>query len=83
MDKKTIIMLFINHKNNTQTDIEAPVDITAGELIYGLNVGLNLGMNTEDIYQCHLSAENPIMLVRGNKTLSELSLRNGTVLHFT
>ena len=83
MDKKTIIMLFINHKNNSQIDIEAPLNITASELIYGLNSGLSLAMNTEDIYQCHLSAENPIILIRGNKTLEEIGLHDGSVIHYT
>lgn len=75
-------MLFVNHKDNSQVDIEVPLDITAIELITGLNNGFGLGMNTEDIYQCHLSAENPIVLVRGNKTIEEIGLHDGSVIHY-
>lgn len=83
MDKKKIILLFVNHRTNSQIDIEVPLNITAGELIFGLNSGLSLGMNVEDIYQCYMSAENPIVLVKGNKTLEELGLHDGSVIHFT
>ncbi len=83
MDKKEIIVQFINHRTGKEMDIEIPLDITANELILGLNEGLGLNMATDTIFQCSLSAENPIVLIRGTRTLAELGLRDGSVIHFS
>ena len=53
MKNKKIIMVLVNHRNGESVDIEVPVDITANELIIGLNEGFKLGMNTEDNYNCY------------------------------
>lgn len=82
MEKKEIIVLFVNHRTNKEIDLELPLNITANELIVGLNTGLHLGMDTENLYQCSLSIENPIVLLRGNRTLQELGLRDGSIIHF-
>ena len=42
-----IVMIF--ERENESFDIEVPLDITANELLYGLNKGLNLGINMEEI----------------------------------
>ena len=39
----------IFERENESFDIEVPLDITANELLYGLNKGLNLGINMEEI----------------------------------
>ena len=83
MDKKEIVVLFVNHKENKELDIEIPLNITANELIIGLNSGLHLGLDIDNLYQCSLSAENPIVLIKGNRTIEELGLRDGSVIHFT
>lgn len=82
MDKKEIIVLFINHRTNKQIDLEVPLNITANELIVGLNAGLNLGLDTDNLYQCSLSIENPIVLLHGNRTLQDFGLRDGSIIHF-
>lgn len=79
MEEK-IIMIF--HCNNQSLDIEVPIQITANELIYGLNNGFHLGIDMNNPKECFFRAENPIALVRGEKTLEELGLRNGTNLFF-
>lgn len=76
----SIILIFKNNVVGTTSDIEVPKNITANELIVGLNAGLRLGMNTNNSAECYLCAQNPRNLVRGNKTLEELGFRNGTVL---
>lgn len=81
MKKNKIIMILANHRNGDKVDIEVPLDITANELIVALNESFKLGMNTEEIYKCYLSTENPIALVKGNKTLAEYGLRDGTVIN--
>lgn len=76
----TAIMIFEN--NNEAFDIEVPLDITANELLYGLNQGLHLGMNLEDAKQCYLCSENPIALLKGNTPLSDYGLHDGTRICF-
>lgn len=80
--KNTIIMIFDHKKKNQIYDIEVPLDITANELIYGLNKGLNLGLNLERIEDCYLCTEAPVALLRGNILLEEFGLRDGTTIHF-
>ncbi len=77
MEEK-IIMMF---KHNGQSvDIEVPKNITANELIFGLNNGFSLNIDLDNPDECYMRAENPIALIKGEKTLDELGLRNGTTI---
>lgn len=80
--KNTIIMVFERFKTKECFDIEVPIDITANELLYGLNQGLNLGLNLEESSQCYLCTENPIALLKGNVTLADFNLHDGTKICF-
>lgn len=79
---KAIIVLHL-HKANKKIDLEIPLNITANDLIIALNKGFNLGMDIEDITECYLKTENPIALLKGNRTLAEYKVRNGTVINIT
>ena len=79
-DDKVIVILHIK-KLSKKYDVEVPLYITANDLIKGLNTAFNLGINTENINECFLSCENPIVLLKGNKTLREFNLRNGTLIN--
>lgn len=81
MKKDSIIVRF--KYSDKEIDLEVPVSITAQEFIVAVNEAYGLGINTTDIKSCHLQAENPIVLVKGNKTLSECGFRNGTIIYFT
>jgi len=61
----TVIMIFNDKRYNRQFDIEVPLDITANELIYGLNKGLGLGIDVSNMEECFLCTEEPRMLLRG------------------
>lgn len=78
----SIIMIFKTGEKDNGVDIEVPADIKAGELIYGLNQGFRLGINMDNPMDTYLRSEDPIRLVRGEKTLEEIGLRNGTTLFF-
>lgn len=82
MDYRIVAILYW-HKKGTKVDIEIPLDITANELMIGLNEGFKLGIDTSDLSKCYLKSENPIGLLRGNKTLREYGLRNGTIINYT
>lgn len=83
MDRDTAIIIFKMHQKNTSVDLEVPLDITANELVVALDSAYGLGIDVADIKACYLKAENPIALLRGNKTLAEFGVRNGTVINFT
>ena len=81
MEEK-VTLIFHWTKKKESFDIEAPVKLTANELILGLNTGLSLGINVNDISQLYLKATDPIALLKGNKTLAEYGIRNGTQIWF-
>lgn len=82
MENKAIVIFRI-HKSNLETDLEIPLDITANDLVNALNSAYELGIDTSDMKNCYLKAENPIALLKGNRMLSEFGVRNGTIINFT
>ena len=83
MDKETAIIILNITKRNFTVDLEVPLDISANDLVNALNTAYELGIDTSDIKNCYLKAENPIALLKGNKTRPEFGLRNGSVINFT
>lgn len=82
MNEKAIVIFNIV-KRNYQVDLEIPLNISANELVMALNTAYELGIDTTDVKNCYLKAENPITLLKGNRLLSEYGVRNGTVIYFT
>lgn len=81
MDEERIIAVLHLHRQDKKIDIDIPLDISANELIIGLNAAYGLGMDVEDLSKCCLRTENPIAFLMGNKRLSEYGLRNGTIIN--
>ena len=73
---ETAIIIFHIHKEHRTVDLEVPLDLTAKELAAALNEAYGLS----DINNCYLKAQNPIMLLKGNRTLKEFGVRNGTII---
>ena len=73
MDNEKAIIIFNIVGKNTSVDLEVPLDNTAYEL----------GIDTTDIKNCYLKAEKPVALLRGNKTLREFGIRNGSIINYT
>ncbi len=82
MNEKAIVIFNIVNRN-FQIDLEIPLNISANELVTALNAAYELGIDTTDVKNCYLKAENPIALLKGNRMLSEFGVRNGTVIYFT
>ena len=82
MDNKAIV-IFKMHKRNAEVDLEIPLDISANDLVNALNSAYELGIDTNNVKNCYLKAENPIAMLKGNRQLSEFGVRNGTVINFT
>lgn len=83
MNNDSAIVVFKMHKRNQSVDLQIPLFISANELVLALNTAYGLGIDTSDIKHCYLKAENPIALLKGNKTLAEFGLRNGSVINYT
>lgn len=83
MNRDKAIIIFNIVKRNISVDLEIPLDISANDLVNALNTAYDLGINTSDIKNCYLKAENPIALLKGNKKLADFGLRNGSVINFT
>lgn len=83
MNKETAIIVFNITKRKFTVDLEVPMNISANDLVNALNKVYELGIDTTDIKNCYLKAENPITLLKGNKTLAEFGLRNGSVINYT
>ena len=79
MDKAVVVLNI--HKENKKVDLEVPLDITANELVIALNKAYNLGINVENVMELHIRSENPIALLKGNRTLKEYNIRNGSILN--
>ena len=83
MNQEKAIIVFNVPKKNISVDLEVPLDITAAELVNALNTAYELGIDTTNIKNCYLKAENPITLLRGSKTLAEFEIRHGSVITYT
>ena len=83
MRNETAIVVLNLHKQNISVDVEVPLAITANELVVALNSAYELGIDVSDIKNCYLKTENPIALLRGNKTLDDFGIRDGSVINFT
>lgn len=79
MNKATVILNI--KKMNKSIDIEVPLDITANDLVIALNNAYNLEIKTDNLMEVYLRAENPIALLKGNRTLSEYKIRDGSIIN--
>ena len=83
MSKEKAIVVFRMLKRKENYDLEVPLNISANELVEALNKAFELRIDVSDIKNCYLKAENPIALLKGNKTLQEFGIRDGSVINFT
>ncbi len=83
MVENSAVVIFNMVKKSISVDLDIPLSITANDLVIALNDAYNLEIDTNDIKNCYLKSENPIALLRGNKTLSEFRIRNGSIINFT
>ena len=82
MGRETAIIIFKCAEKNIEVDMEIPLDITVMELFVALNTAYVLGADISDTRKWYLKAENPIALLRGNKTLHQCGIRNGSIINY-
>ncbi len=80
-DTAIIAVRFRCGNETAEKDVRVPLDISANELVTSLNSAYSLGINTEDYRQCFLRCERPIALLRGERSLRDFGVRNGTLIY--
>lgn len=80
MDKAIITVKFL--KTGLCYDLEVPLDISASELCSAL-FQRYLPNQYGDMQQYYLKAEKPIALLRGDRTLREYGIRDGSAINIT
>lgn len=70
-------------KRNLVNDITISLYNTANEKVKELNEAYDLKIDTSNIRNCYLNAENPFALLKENKMLAEFGVWNGTVFYCT
>ena len=80
-EKRIFVILYL--ETGEEIDLDLPSKITVEELLEGLNEGLRWKIAAEDIRDCYLRSENPIAFLKGNHSLEEYHLRNGSALFFS
>ena len=83
MNMDSVIVVFHIVNKEICKDLDVPLNITANELVVALNSAYDLGIDTSSIKNRYLKSENPIALLKGNKTLAEFGVRNGTIIYYT
>jgi uncharacterized ubiquitin-like protein YukD len=81
--EKTAVILVRFCKKKVEKDIEVSLDITANELLIGLNSAYDLGIDIDDIRKCYLKMENPVALLHGNKLLREYGMHDCSIINIT
>lgn len=79
---KNVVVDFIDQNAGFIEEIEVPLDITANDLIYALNEAYDLGINSENVFENYICMENPVAFLRGEKTLRDFKMRNGSRIIF-
>lgn len=82
MDINRAIVIFQIVKEGREVDLDIPLYISANDLVIALNEAYHLEIDVTDIKHCYLKSENPIALLKGNKTLAEFGIRNGSTIIF-
>ena len=83
MERNTAIIIFKMHARNQEVDLEIPLNITANDLVLALNSAFKLEIDVSDVKNCYFKAENPLVLLKGNRTLDDLGIVNGSIIHYT
>ena len=82
MENDYVRVIFNLADRNEKHDLDIPLNISAYELMVSLNSAFELGVDVSNVRNCFLSAERPIALLRGELTLRELGIREGSLITY-
>lgn len=81
MSEKAIVTVHMI-RTGERVDLEIPLDISANELCSVL-FQLYVPNHAADMRNYSLKAERPIALLRGERTLREYGIRDGSIINIT
>ena len=70
-------------KDGSERDMDIPLDISLHEFIKALYSIYGIKTVEGNMGSRHLCAENPIILLKGNKLLRDYGLHEGSILYIT
>ena len=82
MEDRAVVVVR-REKDRSEKDLDIPLDITLHEVISALYSIYGIEMDEGRMGMKHLSAENPIVLLKGNMMLKEYGLHDGSILYIT
>ncbi len=80
--REKIMIVFQRNDTGEVMDLEIPTNISIAELIFGLNMGLGLGIDMNNPAQCFFRSENPVALLKGEGLVEEYKLHDGSKIIF-
>ncbi len=80
-DTAVVILRYKKQGEIVEKDIRVPLEISANELVAALDSAYSLKIDTENYRNCYLRCERPIILLRGERSLRDFGVRNGTLIH--
>ena len=80
--KNSVIIVVNMVRRGERYDLEVPLDISANELCTAISE-MFFPRQQHKINQFYLKTEKPIALLRGERTLREYGIRDGSVINIT
>lgn len=74
------LITVVDEKDRKRMELDIPLDITAAELAAALNEIMS-GEAAEAEDRDFLAAENPIAFLKGERTLDEYGIHNGSIIY--
>lgn len=75
------VVIVRRERDHSERDLDIPLDITFHEFFLALNTIYGIKSDVGKIGMAHLSVENPIVLMKGNKLLKEYGLHDGSIIY--
>ncbi len=79
--KNRALVVVKNRMDGTERDFDIPLDISLNDFILALSSIYGVDLGEEKMGRRHLSVENPVTLMKGNRLLREYGLRDGSIIH--
>ena len=76
------IVNFIDEIRGQTHELEIPLNISANTLITALKRAYDLNLDENNTTECYMACEYPIAFLKGNRTLADFGIRNGSSIIF-
>lgn len=76
------IVNFIDEIRGQTHELEIPLNISANTLIIALKRAYDLNLDENNPTECYMACEYPIAFLKGNRTLADFGIRNGSSIIF-